>query len=155
TFKPFDATFKHLVEAHPLDALAFVGITQVQNVEVVDTDLSTVVSAADKLLQVTTGKGKFLAHLEFQTGPDAELLDRLFWYNAVSYRRRRLPVLSVLMLLTRQADSPRFTGTMEIRVPGGSLTQVFYYQVVRVWEKPLEEFLRGGLGVIPLAPLSD
>lgn len=31
----------------------------------------------------------------------------------------------------------------------------FRYQVLRVWQRPAETFLAGGLGTIPLAPLSD
>jgi predicted transposase YdaD len=31
---------------------------------------------------------------------------------------------------------------------------IFRYQVVRVWQLPVETFLNGGLGILPLAPLS-
>jgi predicted transposase YdaD len=32
--------------------------------------------------------------------------------------------------------------------------RLFRYQVVRVWELPVESLLRGGLGTLPLAPIS-
>ena len=32
---------------------------------------------------------------------------------------------------------------------------IFRYRVVRVWEEPLERFLSGGLGTLPLAVLTD
>ena len=31
----------------------------------------------------------------------------------------------------------------------------FRYQVIRVWQVPVERFLTGGLGTLPLAPISD
>jgi predicted transposase YdaD len=31
----------------------------------------------------------------------------------------------------------------------------FHYHVVRVWQKPVEAVLTGGLGTLPLAPLAD
>ncbi len=114
--KPYDVTFKHLVEAHPRDALAFVGIAGIERVEIVDADVSAISSAVDKALKVTTQQGEFLVHLEFQSGRDNELAERLFWYNAVLYHRHRLPVQTVLVLLTAAADSPRLTGRLAAAV---------------------------------------
>src|SRR5438309_565782 len=31
----------------------------------------------------------------------------------------------------------------------------FHYQVIRVWELPVERVLTGGLGTLPLAPISN
>ena len=31
----------------------------------------------------------------------------------------------------------------------------FWYRVVRIWERPVEGLLSGGIGVLPLAPLAD
>jgi len=38
--------------------------------------------------------------------------------------------------------------------PGELPHLVFRYQVVRVWQLPVEVLLNGGLGILPLAPLS-
>ncbi len=152
--KPYDVTFKHLVEFHPADALALADLAA-EEVELVDTDLSTVVTAADKVLKVNPHNKPFLVQLEFQSGPDSELLERLFWYNNALFRRHQLPVWTVLLLLVRGADSPRLTGKFEIRLPQGRLVHHWEYQVVRVWETSVDRLLTGGLGVLPLAPLSD
>ena len=119
--KPYDATFKHLIEAHPLDALALVGITNVDRVEIVDADVSAIAAAVDKALKVTVRQTEFLVHLEFQSGHDADLVERLFWYNAVLYHRHRLPVQTVLVLLTPAADSPRVTDHWDVCSGWGSL----------------------------------
>jgi hypothetical protein len=152
--KPYDATFKNLIEAHPLDALAFVGITHVDRVEIVDTDVSAIAAAVDKALKVTVRQTEFLVHLEFQSGQDAELAERLFWYNAVLFRRHRLPVQTVLLLLTPAADNQRITGRWEICTPSGELCVAFHYRVVRLWQVPVDTILDGGLGILPLAPLA-
>ena len=49
--QPFDATTKDLVEMHPEDWLAYLGLPRAA-VEVVDADVSTVSAAADKVLRV-------------------------------------------------------------------------------------------------------
>jgi hypothetical protein len=46
--KPFDTTFKHLIELRPRDIVAFLGVPDVRSVELVDAELSTIVAAADR-----------------------------------------------------------------------------------------------------------
>lgn len=64
-------------------------------------------------------------------------------------------VRSVLILLRPEADSPRLTGVYRLAFPGEAPYLEFRYRVVRAWEVPVERFLGGGLGVLPLAPLAD
>jgi hypothetical protein len=75
-------------------------------------------------------------------------------YNGVlDYRHDRL-VLSVAVLLGREADSPRLTGFFERGFPGQEPITFLRYRVIRVWQLPVEELLAGGLGTLPLAPVS-
>ena len=39
-------------------------------------------------------------------------------------------------------------------MPDGSLYHEFRYNVVRIWERPVEEILAGGLATLPLAPIA-
>jgi predicted transposase YdaD len=151
--RPFDTTFKHLIELRPGDIVAFLGVPDVRSVELVDAELSTIVAAADKVLRVRTGRGEFLVHLEFQTGADAHLDSRLFGYNALLYRQHAVPVWTVLFVLTPKADNKRWTGTLEIKLPTGRRCHAFDYHVIRVWQLASEQVLQGGLGLLPLAPL--
>ena len=48
--KPFDTTFKELVQLRPRDALALARVQDALEVQVVDAELSTVVAAADKVV---------------------------------------------------------------------------------------------------------
>jgi hypothetical protein len=76
-------------------------------------------------------------------------------YNALLYRRHGLPVWSALFLASREADSRKLTGALEIALPSGQRSHQFTYQVVRMWEKPLASVLDGGIGMLPTAPLCD
>jgi predicted transposase YdaD len=69
--------------------------------------------------------------------------------------RLGVPVLTVLVLLRREANAPSLTGTYERFLPDGRPTNRYNYQVARVWQEPPESFLDGGVGLLPLAPLSD
>jgi predicted transposase YdaD len=151
----YDPTLKTLVEASPADWLPLLGLPR-RRVTVEDTDLATVVSGAvDKVLRVHA-RPDYLLHLDFQAGHDSAILPRrLRLYNGVlDYRHDRL-VLSVAVLLRPEADSPQLTGSFERGFPGQGPIALLRYRVIRVWQLPVEQLLAGGLGTLPLAPISD
>ena len=47
------------------------------------------------------------------------------------------------------------TGLLQQRLPDGSLYHEFRYNVVRIWERSVEEILAGGLATLPLAPIAN
>ena len=151
-FKRFDPTLKSLVEGHPPDWLLFSGRTTQAPVEAIDSDLSTVTAAADKILRVHDPI-PWLLHLELQAGHDPELVERLQWYNTLLGYRHRQRVRTVLILLRPQADSPRLTGFFQQQFPDEEPYLEFCYRVVRLWQVPAEQLLSGGPGIVPLALL--
>src|SRR5690242_2342982 len=76
-------------------------------------------------------------------------------YNALLLNRHEVVVESTVVLLRREADGPAMTGLFEQVGPTGLRTISFGFHVVRLWERPVDELLGGGLGVLPLAPLAD
>ena len=153
--KPFDASPKDLVQLRPADWPPFVGVSA-RSVEVVDSDLSTVTAATDKVLLVRTDAGARIQHFDFQSGPDATVPRRTHCYNAILEERHELPVDSIVVLLAPKANLRAISGCHEQRLPGETEPYLrFCYRVIRVWELPVEHVLRAGLGVLPLAPLSD
>lgn len=71
-------------------------------------------------------------------------------------RRHKVLVRTVVLLLRRDADGPHLTGEYLRRFDDEAEDYlIFRYRVVRVWRVPLETLLTGGLGTLPLAPLSD
>ena len=150
--KPYDATTKELLERHPADWLAFAGLPQAA-VRVVDADLSSFTFAADKVIWVDAPM-PYILHVEFQAGPDAALDPRMLLYNVVLRWRHEVPVRTVVILLRREAQLSSMTGHYSDRAGPGSPLD-FHYSLIRAWELPPAQVLAGGLGTLPLAPLTS
>jgi predicted transposase YdaD len=75
-------------------------------------------------------------------------------YNTVLDEKYDLPVQSGVVLLRPEADSPALTGEYCRQVEGRPPHSLFRYDVVRVWTLSPERLLAGGLGTMPLAPVS-
>jgi predicted transposase YdaD len=150
---PFDATSKHMVDARPREWLAAGELPPGRSLEILNADLSTVSRAADKLIRVLCDKA-YIAHFEFQTGYDPNLDRRVLVYNVLAGDRFDMEVLSVVFLLRPEAMGPGITGRV-VRERGNDHRLVFTYKLVRVWEMPVESLLAGGLGTLPLAPISQ
>ena len=143
--KPFDATLKNLVQNHPEDWLAQAGLPFEGQIDVIDADLSTVTTAADKIIRVHA-PNPCLLHVELQADEDEFLDNRVLKYNVLQFVQHKLPVHSLVVLLRSAADDPKLTGTLRCPSPIGGDTLVFHYQVIRVWLEPPGTFLNGGLG---------
>ena len=142
--KPFDATMKNLIRNHAADWLAFVGVPIVEPPEVLDTDLSAVSASADTLIRV----GDRVIHIDIQTGPDENLARRMLLYNVLAHYHTRLPVQSTVVLLRSNATR----SNLQDRVAYGELQ--FGFDLIKVWEWPAEEFLTGGIGLLPMAVIA-
>jgi predicted transposase YdaD len=149
----FDATLKTLLEESPADWPALAG-HPAKVVDVIDADVSTVSAATDKVLRLR-GKPGSIMHFDFQAGPDTTLPRRTHGYNALLEDRHDLMVRSVVVLLRPEANLSTITGTYERCFPGEVTPYLtFHYQVIRVWQLPVGPLLTGGLGTLPLAPIS-
>jgi hypothetical protein len=89
--------------------------------------------------------------INLQAGPDGGRAGRLLVYSALHYHHRAVPVRTILILLWPAADHSRLTGKLTYQAGDSSVE--FKYEVIRLWQQPLEAFLTGGLGLLPLAPL--
>jgi predicted transposase YdaD len=151
--KPFDPTVQTLVETSPADWPVLPGQPAAPT-EVIDADIATVSGAADKVLHVRA-EPPYLVHLEFQAGHDSAGLPPLLHLRSTLLEHRHgLLVRSAAVLLRPQADAPVLTGERRLAFAGEEAYDVFRYQVVRVWRLPPEPLLRGGPGLLPLAPIS-
>jgi predicted transposase YdaD len=151
--KPFDPTVKTLVETSPADWPVLLGQPAAPT-DVIDADIATVSGAADKVLHVRAAP-PYLVHLEFQAGHDsADLPPLLHLRSTLLQHRHKLLVRSAAVLLRPEADSPDLTEELRLAFAGEAPYDVFRYQVVRVWQLLPEPLLRGGLGLLPLAPIS-
>jgi len=151
--KPFDPTLKTLVEVGPADWTVFAGQPAAPT-RIIDADIATVSGAADKVLRVEANP-PYLLHLEFVAGHDAaDLPSALNKRNVLLDDRHGLLVRTVVVLLRPSANSPALTGVRERGFPEEVPYNVFGYRVIRVWQVPPDQLLAGGLGTLPLAPIS-
>jgi hypothetical protein len=153
--KPFDATTRNLVEMSPAEWSDFLGtpVAHPSRVRLIDANLSTVTADADRVIRLEDPI-PWLRLIEMQAGRDIHLVIRLHLYSTLLYSRHRLPVRTTLVLLRKAADGPDLTGYQELRYPDGEIYDWFRYDVLRVWEQPVERVLAAGLAVLPLAPVA-
>jgi len=146
---------KELVWDDPVAWLQRLGIDPRGPVEVIDSDITTLTASADKVIRGGGSVEPFLVNIEFQSSHDAQLV-RTLWFRQVAIDHRHgLPVLTVLLLLRKEANSPSFTGVYERFMPDGRLMNRYDYQVVRLWKEPVDSFLNAGVELVPLVPFAD
>jgi len=148
----YDATARTLLERHPGDWLALFGLDRGLPVRVIESNLSVVTAEADKVLRLD-GPRPAIVHVEVQKDHDKTIPQRLLRYHSLLRVRHGLPVLSGVVLLTREADSPALTGVYEDEWLDGRPVVRFQYPVVRVWELPAAA-LAAAPGTLPLAALA-
>lgn len=150
----FDATLKDLLEAGPADWLRWFGLPIGEEVRLVDADLSTVSTLADKVIWVG-GVKPYILHLEFQASRESLLGRRLIKYNVLLVDRHEVPVHTLVVLLRPAADASDLTGQFQTHLHDGRRILNFDYDVVRLWQQPIHPILTSGLATLPLALLSD
>jgi hypothetical protein len=151
---PIDDALKHLTEWAPQDWVVRGGWAAAP-ATVIDADIATLTGATDKVIRVQ-GPPDWLLAVDFQAGHDtvAKLPDLLL-YNSALFKRHGLRVRSLLVLLHPGADSPQATGVYERGFPGEPFDVALRYRVLRVWQVPAQQWLAGGVGLVPLAPLGE
>ena len=149
----FDATTKYLIERHAADFLALAGVAVGRRpVRVVDAELTTITSVPDKIVIIGRGRRRVAVHVEFQTGRDVDIDERVLAYNVLAHRRHRMAVRSIVFALTPAAVPPGVRGSVRWAGSDGSPLS-FDYQLIRVWRLPVAAVLAGGLGTLPMAPV--
>jgi predicted transposase YdaD len=153
--QPFDPRVKTLADLAPADWLLLVQRRR-RRVTIEDSDVGTIVSGAtDKLFRVHDDP-EYLLHLDFEAGHfRAELPLRLRLHNSLFEYRHERVVLSVPVLLCPEADSPQWNGLLQRGLPNEAPFSTLRYSVLRVWQLSVEQLLRGGVGTLALAPISN
>jgi hypothetical protein len=83
--KPFDATAKDLLETHPGSWMEYLHLRSQGPVRVINADLSTVTTEADKVLRVDDEPQPWLVHIELQASRDRRFIPRLLRYNVLAH----------------------------------------------------------------------
>lgn len=69
------------------------------------------------------------------------------------HRHYCVPVHTIVLLLRPQACHPNLDGTVGYALRPGRGKMDFSYEVIPLWERPVETLLAGGLATLPLAVL--
>ena len=96
-----------------------------------------------------------MLHLDFQSGPDPSLPRRVLLYSVLLHDGYVLPVHSVVILLRPRADRGDLTGRVSYAARTGRGHLDFAFEVIRLWQVPVERLLTSGLGTLPLALLGQ
>ena len=148
----YDVVSKDLVEVNPADVLEVIGQKRPpERVRVIDADLSTVSSAADKVVWVDDPE-PWILHFEFHTYWDDRLPFDLNVRSALLQKRHGISVASVVFLLRPEANAKALTGVLRNKTPVCTPSE-FHYEIVRMWNLPPETILNGPLSLLPYAPL--
>jgi len=149
---PFDATLKDLGSDSPADFLVAFDRPPVRPLVLLNVDLSTVTTAADLIVGVGNPPEE-IVHFDFQSSAAAWKHADVLVYNALIYAEYHVPVHSIVILLRPQAAHANLNGVVSYAPRSGRGSMNFTYEVVRLWERPAEDLLAGGLGTTPLAML--
>ena len=114
---------------------------------------TTVTTAADLVFGLGDPLQEVI-HIDCQAGPKADLPADLHAYNSLLYRRFLVPVHTTVLLLRPEARHRNLTGTLQYTARPGRGGTTFQYEVIALWERPVEHFLNGPLGLVPLAVLA-
>lgn len=149
----FDATIKDMGRDSPDDFLAAFDREPHAAARLLNIDLSTVTRSADLVFGIGDPLQEVI-HLDFQSSAAAWKHADLMVYNALLFSHYHVPVHTVIVLLRPEASHSNMSGVVHYaaRPERGSMN--FVYEVVRLWERPAEDFLTGELGVTPLAMLA-
>jgi hypothetical protein len=152
-FNRFDVATKELVWDDPITWLNRLGVKVDGPVELIDTDITTLTAAADKVIKVG-GPEPYLVNIELHSYHEKDLV-RTLWFRQVALDyRHNLPVLTAVVLLCKEANSPQLSGNYERYLPDGSRTNHYNYKVVRLWQEDPELYLNAGVDLLPLVPLT-
>ncbi len=149
---PFDATLKDLGRDAPADLLTTFDRPPAGAIALLNVDLSTVTTAADLVIGVGDPLEEII-HIDFQSSAAAWKHADILVYNALIYAEYHVPVHSIVILLRSQAAHSNLDGRVSYAARSGRGSMNFAYEVVRLWERPAEEFLIGPLGTTPFAML--
>jgi hypothetical protein len=148
----FDSTLKDMGRESPAGFLAAFDQPPRLPIRLLNVDLSTVTTAADLVL----GLGEPLVeiiHLDFQASAAAWKHADILAYSALLFAHYHAPVHTIILLLRPQAAHANLNGVIHYAPRPGRGSMHFSYEIVRLWERPVEELLQAEIGVLPLAVL--
>ena len=153
----YDQSYKRTTDEDPrgsLTALAGIPIDAAAEVVSLDRELSTEQVRADHIYKVRLGDDICIHHFEALTWYRSTWVKAQLEHAIAVEVKYGLPVYSHLLLFQEQ-DTPAVINPVVSR-QNGKLTHVLDVDIIRLWERPVDEVLRSGSPVLyPWAALMD
>lgn len=149
----YDDSIKKLIDANPQDFVSLV-FGDGHFVLALPHELKLLHLYADALFKVMLNGEAVLLHIEFQSGYDPRMQERLLEYNTLASREYSyLPVYSCVIHLKK--DSSIAVSPFIRKLPTGEEVVRFHYKSIELWKKEAVELLHlGWVGLLPLVPLA-
>lgn len=150
--KQFDTTLKELFNIYPNDFLSLLRLTGQAPVIHLPTNLTANIDT-----DMVLGLGQPLRgviDVNFQVEWDDQTPARMLSYNVMLWRVHGVAVHSILVMLRSRGSDLRLDSELRYSVFPERGYTAFQPEVIRLWERPVEELLTGGLGLLPLASLA-
>jgi predicted transposase YdaD len=148
----FDATVKGLAARYPRDQLLTFDVPPAGPVRTLNVDLSTFTASADLVLGIGDPLLE-IVHIDFQAAAMGKKHADILAYNTLLFRQYHVPVHTIVILLRPSAAHSNMSGTVSYAARPGRGSMMFNYELVRLWERPVEKLLAGAMGTLPLAML--
>jgi hypothetical protein len=148
----FDATLKEMGRDSPRGFLETFDRLPTGPVRLLNVDLSTVTALADLVLGLGDPLEEII-HFDFQSSAAAWKHADALAYHALLFAHYHVPVHTVILLLRPAAAHSNMSGEIRYAPRPGRGSMDFSYEVVPLWEWPVDVLLAADLGVTPLAVL--
>jgi len=144
----YDNACKFLVEQYPVEFVRWLLATEVEDIQLLKTELSQEPICADALTFLKAANQ--VLHLEFQTLPASNppLPFRMLDYSVRLKRQYGNNVVQVVLFLKETTSEAAFTEIYEDQ------TTLHHYRVIRLWEQNPAVFLENP-ALLPLATLAQ
>ena len=143
---------KRLFYEAPQDYVAWL-LPGAQFEDSLSTELENETLYADLLFAVILNGIRILLHIEFQRKRDPKMAERIWAYNHKASLKYECPVWSVAIYLKK--DGTVANAPLMREMPNGRVIHRFDFDVMKLWEIPVEELKQKGLlGLLPLLPLT-
>lgn len=107
---------------------------------------------ADSMIETIRNGEREFVQIEFQSGPDPDMAQRLLEYSILAYRRYQCPVRSYVLYLRNSGKPPK--PPLIRKYKDGEKFLWFDYKEVHLWKMPHWEWLNQDCkGLFPLVPL--
>jgi predicted transposase YdaD len=145
-----DGPLKLLYLRYAQDLLSLTGDAEATLARVGPVEIQAIKRRVDCVLELERHGERYYRHIEFQAGPDAEMVTRAFRYNTGLFLQYAAPVLTTVLYLF--PPKPKQEPLLRMLL-GGREVNRWSFEEVCLWELDARESLSGAPGLVALIPL--